>query len=610
MSLGCGMKAKALVFYIILSTLVILLFSLTGHATVYKEVRAEDILKKIENDEDVKYTNCRIVGEINLNEIKLKTVPNPSFFKLVNEGTSKEELINLGYSEGLHVIESNISITNSIFENSSDFSKVLFNRPTNFIQSTFNKPTNFSQSTFNSSVDFSNAKFNSYAYFSNAKFNSETYFSNAEFNSPAYFWDVKFNSSAYFSNAKFNSSADFLSSTLNSDANFSKVTFNSYVNFLSSSFKSSVNFYVVNFNSSATFTEVKFYSDASFFGATFNNLTYFMDAKFNSDANFGDAKFYSPVHFTRATISSANISHATFYSSADFYDAKFSNNASFFGTKFNSDANFGDAKFNSSANFSNAKFNSDTDFSDAKFNSDTYFLYLTFNSSANFLVPDTSEKIFTDGKTCELFMKSYNGEARYTDADNIYYNYRIKTLEDESFRSFSKWIDFLSLITSGFGTNITYTLGCVAAFIILFAILYKNPGVSLLYWIIALQFVDAKLQILKPDEYKSKNEESKNTEISLKLYWGSPGIYRLSKNKENKKLMPMIYRSPEKTENKISIISVWEFLYFSINAFTRLGSSDWQSEDNFRKLETVEGLIGWIMLGVFLSTLNHLMLRS
>lgn len=76
------------------------------------------------------------------------------------------------------------------------------------------------------------------------------------------------------------------------------------------------------------------------------------------------------------------------------------------------------------------------------------------------------------------------------------------------------------------------------------------------------------------------------------LYWRRSGIYRSSD-----------------TEKK-SNVSVWDALYFSVNTFTTLGSADWYPKDSFRKLVTLEGLLGWIMLGIFMATLTNVMIRS
>lgn len=75
------MKVGALIYCVLMSIFVFVILSLTVQATEYREVRAEDILKQIENGEDVSLNNSRIVGELNLSEIKLVSVPNPNLKK-------------------------------------------------------------------------------------------------------------------------------------------------------------------------------------------------------------------------------------------------------------------------------------------------------------------------------------------------------------------------------------------------------------------------------------------------------------------------------------------------------------------------------------------------
>ena len=78
------------------------------------------------------------------------------------------------------------------------------------------------------------------------------------------------------------------------------------------------------------------------------------------------------------------------------------------------------------------------------------------------------------------------------------------------------------------------------------------------------------------------------------LNWKKPGIYRLS----------------EETKEEKSFVSFWESLYFSTNIFTSLGTLDWRHRNEFWKVVTLEAFIGWIMLGIFSSTLIHLMMRN
>lgn len=419
------MKVRSLISCILMSILVILLFSMVAQANEYREanteVKAEEILKHIENGDNIILDNCSIVGELNVSKINLKTVPNPDFDKLASEGaiTESHEVTRIEVmpggvfhqiklNENLRVIESNITIINSIFIDN---------------------------------LDLSNVQFKNCAIFENTNFISD-----------AYFYETDFNNYTDFSNANFNSIASFFA------ANFSGPTEFLYVNFM---------------------------SDAYFFQANFNNHADFSGAYFNSYAGF---------------------SRATFRNDADF----------------------------------------STDFSWAYFNSDAYFYGTNFNSDVNFWGPDTSENIMADGKTCGLFIKSYNNEARYTDADNIYYNFRKHEQENKDLTSFSKWTDILSWITCGYGLRLSHTIGCIISILVVFSY----------------------------------------------LYWGGSRFYPLSNT----------------TEKKLSRL---DSVLLSIKGFTTLGTGEWYSNTYFfRIFVTLEGLLGWIMLGIFMATLTNVLMRS
>jgi hypothetical protein len=187
-------------------------------------------------------------------------------------------------------------------------------------------------------------------------------------------------------------------------------------------------------------------------------------------------------------------------------------------------------------------------------------------------VPEGSEKIFTNGKTCEFFMKSYSDLTRYLDTDNIYYNFRKHEQEQKSVTDFSKWTDILSWVTCGYGTKLSYTLYCTVFSIAFFAYIYSRQHTTV-----------TVVGVKKIEPYKIE---------PLIEIWNESGIYRLSDTAEKK--LP---------------VSLWECLYFSANTFTKLGSADWNPRDNFRKWVTLEGLLGWIMLALVMATLMRLFIR-
>ncbi|WP_187151837.1 potassium channel family protein [Methanosarcina siciliae] len=153
--------------------LVLTTMSTISLATEYRDVRASEILKQIENGEDVNLTDCRIIGELNLSEIEVETVPNPKYSELLESGFfDGEDLKRYGVNKDLKVVESNIKIRNSIFENDLDFSNALFNKSLFFVEGNFTSTVNFLCTTFGDFASFIGATFGDSSYFLNTTFKS------------------------------------------------------------------------------------------------------------------------------------------------------------------------------------------------------------------------------------------------------------------------------------------------------------------------------------------------------------------------------------------------------------------------------------------------------
>lgn len=435
--------------------------------TEYSEVKAEEIIKKIENSEDVNLTNCRIIGELNVNNIKLGSASNPAFNKSLNSNIINDnKKLFCEISENSSIIDSNITIKNSVFENSINFSNVNFKNHVSFEGTTFN----------------------------------EVNFKGASFSNPVNFCRTDFNKSA----------------------NFMFVNFFYYANFDEASFKNPVYFESANFGNYINYN----YSSTDMFDNEIPRYSSFMYA------NFGDSAYFDGVNFRGYT---------------DFYDSHFGDFASFIETRFDDSVSFSYTNFDNSANFHNTNFGNCARFSGVYFGKYADFRLANFTVTTEFYVPETSDKIVTDGKTCKFFMDYYESESRYTDADNIYYNYRKYSQNDKSLTSFSKWFDIFSWITCGYGLRpfrIFYFGGIVVLF---FSIIYeKGHGICI-----------------------SSGENEQN-----------------------------------------STVSFWDALYFSIITFTTVGSGNLYAKRNYRKWVTLEGLLGWIVLGVFMATLTNVMIRS
>jgi hypothetical protein len=597
-------------------------------ATEYREinttVKAEDILKHIEKGEDINLTNCHVIGELNTSDAKLETIPNPNLCRLLKQGYNKGELISSGFTEKSSIIKCNITIQNSIFENNVTFSNIIFNNSIDFSETSFNGSVNFSKVNFYDYVSFFKTNFNGTADFTNTYFDKRTYFYFTSFNGPINFSETSFNESldfistkisnyteikaeeiskqiengedislynciiigdldvsniklktvqnpflnlknttlrlseidekssiiesnitirnsffldkVYFSNSVFNGSVDFSKTTFNNDTEFSITIFNKPVYLSDADFNSSADFYYTSFNGTADFSRANFYSSVAFFGTNFNSSVEFLYTNFNDSTYLTGVSFYNSTSFQGANFhSSAHFGYTNFYGPVDFYETNFYSSA---------------------------------DFTDANFYHYAYFRETNFYDPVGFKGPNTPENIMVDRKTIELFRKSYENEARYSDADAIYYNYRVYAQRSKSLTSFSKWTDILIQDICGYGLRPLRTLYFSTLIILLFSVIYGGP----------------------PCISLSKSENNKTV---VKFCWKYPGIYRLS-NLTGEQIM----------------ISGLDTLYFSIMTFTTVGSGEWYPKDNYRKWVTLEGLLGWVMLGIFMATLSNVMIRS
>lgn len=150
-----------------------------------------------------------------------------------------------------------------------------------------------------------------------------------------------------------------------------------------------------------------------------------------------------------------------------------------------------------------------------------------------------------DGITYIKLIKNFREIEQFEDADAAYYQYRQLRQADKEW-SFSKLMDVLSGVSCGYGVKPGYPLIWGFILIIVFALVYKLGN----------------------------------------------GIKRLKLK-----------------ENGDSRVSFWDALYFSLVTFTTVGYGDWYPEDRYRKFVVMEGVLGWLLLTLFIVTLANVMIR-
>jgi len=233
-----------------------------------REIPASEILKKIENGDDVKYDCVYVIGNLDLSKIN---TPRDKNNKMKVESEIK-------ISES--TIDGKINLEDILFNKAIEFQASKFTKNVSFNNSKFYKKASFCGAEFDGEAYFSKTNFNGSASFLDAKFGDKTNFEKAEFSEDATFRDAKFDGTTYFSKAKFNKHADFL-----------EAVFDGYIYFDEATFSGVADFNGAEFGGQAYFRGAKFNNHADFKGAEFSKRTTFMNSEFKQRLILSSADF-------------------------------------------------------------------------------------------------------------------------------------------------------------------------------------------------------------------------------------------------------------------------------------------------------------------------------
>jgi uncharacterized protein YjbI with pentapeptide repeats len=130
---------KRTIVWMFCLAIIVLLLSTGVQAKELREVSATEILKQIENGEDISLKNVRIIGKLDLSKIQLETVPN---------ARSARDIRDHGLEKELNIVESDITIQKSVFEEDVDFSNTEFRKDIDFCGTSFSGKNYFLGANF------------------------------------------------------------------------------------------------------------------------------------------------------------------------------------------------------------------------------------------------------------------------------------------------------------------------------------------------------------------------------------------------------------------------------------------------------------------------------
>jgi len=406
----------------------------------------------------------------------------------------------------------------------------------------------------------------------------------AIFEAPVSFEETVFENMVLFSEARFNDSADFSFAV----------------------FEDTVFFDLAIFEREAEFCGTRFGRDAYFSNAVFTGSCDFNFTRFAEEyVLFDGVRFLGDAHFEDAEFGRwTNFYGSTFSGVADFLLATFPGRSFIANVTFGGDASFAGVEFMSFAEFEDSRFEGDfflygSTISYMKLNGTTFGeksqVHLNNTEIEGFVIPwRTMEDhlVFRD----EVYMglvENYKRLGWFQDADDCYYHYR-KLAQERKDISWSKAIDYLAWLSCGYGVRPDYTLAWSLSIVLVFGIIFHLGGGLLQY-----ERPDAK-----PEEL-GEGSEADETDLHVR-------IKNVASSQESETHVEFDGETQQDFVNIPSIPerpTLGEAMYFSSLVFIAQAPADYLALGRYKYLVIVEGVLGWLMLALFLVALGNLMIR-
>lgn len=273
----------------------------------------------------------------------------------------------------------------------------------------------------------------------------------------------------------FNGTVNFSESHFQKYIDFTKTKFDGSAIFIGSIFSSGVSFLSSKFERSTWFEGSDFQGNVMFNNAEFRKLTVFNKSIFINDSIFIESRFMYDVTFRESK----------FLKLADFSGSKFDKKAIFANSKFIGDAKFIVTEFGRFTNFGSCLFKKSLDLTGSFFS--TIFLQEAIFDKGSIILMNNSEfsrlevpwklirdNLEYDGSAYLALVKNYNNLERFDDADDCYYQYRIK--KSTKLNVANRIFDFFLFYFYGYGIRPFYPLVVMGVLFIVSILIYLLDG--------------------------------------------------------------------------------------------------------------------------------------
>lgn len=392
-------------------------------------------------------------------------------------------------------------------------------------------------------------------------------FSQADFSDTSFgrsnFRGTNFGSTLSFDRALFRDDVSFIDSVFAKDADFSGAQFLGDADFNYTSFGYYTYFPQARFLKNASFSDVDFKGALDFGGADFKGTANFFQSGFGDAAGFDDTSFVGPVSFGLTRFSGlSSFGNATFYREASFNLARFGDAAYFSQARFKGDALFGLVKFEDIASFQGASFEGRLNLKAARISTllmenallgggcrmiinDSEFMRLKAPWN------DVKDHLVYDPGAFLALVENYHGLGWSHDEDDCYYEYRWINQNQRGW-GWMKLLDMTAWLSCGYGVR---------------------PGYAVLWSLLTIV-------------------------VFALIFWAGDGIRRSARPFQGAESDPV----PERA-------TVRNALFFSTMIFLSQGPIDFLPVGRHRYYVIIEGILGWLLLALFLVTLGKVMIR-
>lgn len=245
-----------------LTCLITMIFLIPVFVYGQKSVNAEDIIKQIDDGQNVKYENVTITGHLDFTRIN-ESEPDKGKRKRRSFLDKIESLVSHGTNEILYYVEVPVEFINCKFEGDviayyyDDYDDLTHN-------AVFYEDVKFLGCEFREASEFKYARFEKAADFSKNVFSEEALFKYAEFSEPISFAGSKFNDDVIFKYTKFNDYVDMSDTYFRREADFKYTDFDYGVSLENAVFDGFANFKYAEFDEPSNLDNVEFNDDVDF----------------------------------------------------------------------------------------------------------------------------------------------------------------------------------------------------------------------------------------------------------------------------------------------------------------------------------------------------------